>query len=233
MTPAVSDLLRAHFTASHWLRGAVALAMCAPLGAAWAQTVNLAGVSGDKALLVVDGAPPKFVATGQSHAGVKLLRVTGNDAMVEANGQTMLLKLGETPGNVTTASAGASTGKGHKVVLTADSQGHFQSLGSINGQTVNFMVDTGATWVILGQAEAQRIGLKTQQGNRVRVNTANGTVDGHEHRLDKVRLGDAEVRDVKAVVLPQPMPFVLLGNSFLTRFQMVRVNDQMTLERKP
>ena len=121
----------------------------------------------------------------------------------------------------------------YKVVLTADSQGHFQSLGSINGQTVNFMVDTGATWVILGQAEAQRIGLKAQQGSRVRVNTANGTVDGHEHRLDKVRLGDAEVRDVKAVVLPQPMPFVLLGNSFLTRFQMVRVNDQMTLERKP
>ena len=233
MTPAASDLFQARYVAFKGLRAALALALCTHLTAAWAQSVNLAGVSGDKALLVVDGAPPRFVATGQSHAGVKLLRVTGNEATVQVNGQAMLLKLGETPASVTAAATGSSAGKGHKVVLTADSQGHFQSLGSINGQTVNFLVDTGATWVILGQAEAQRIGLKAQSGNRVRVNTANGTVEGHEHRLDKVRLGDAEVRDVKAVVLPQPMPFVLLGNSFLTRFQMVRVNDQMTLERKP
>jgi aspartyl protease family protein len=233
VTPAASDLFQARFVAFKGLRAALAFALCTHLMAAWAQSVNLAGVSGDKALLVVDGAPPRFVATGQSHAGVKLLRVTGNEATVQVNGQAMLLKLGETPANVTAPSTGGSAGNGHKVVLTADSQGHFQTLGSINGQTVNFLVDTGATWVILGQAEAQRIGLKAQPGNRVRVNTANGTVEGHEHRLDKVRLGDAEVRDVKAVVLPQPMPFVLLGNSFLTRFQMVRVNDQMTLERKP
>jgi aspartyl protease family protein len=214
-----------------WRHAFVTLLLCMPVAHAAAQSVNLAGVAGDKALLVVDGATPKFVAAGQSHAGVKLLQVAGNEARVEVNGQTLLLRLGETPAHVTTAPS-ARPG-GNRVVLTADSQGHFQSLGSINGQTVNFLVDTGATWVILGQAEAQRIGLKAQQGTRVRVNTANGTVDGHEHRLDRVRLGDAEVRDVKAVVLPQPMPFVLLGNSFLTRFQMVRVNDQMTLERKP
>lgn len=214
-----------------WCRAFITLMLCMPVAHAGAQSVNLAGVAGDKALLVVDGAPPKFVATGQSHAGVKLLQVVGNEARVEVNGQTLLLRLGETPARVTTAPS-ARPG-GNRVVLTADSQGHFQSLGSINGQAVNFLVDTGATWVILGQAEAQRIGLKTLQGNRVRVNTANGTVDGHQHQLDRVRLGDTEVRDVKAVVLPQPMPFVLLGNSFLTRFQMVRVNDQLTLERKP
>jgi aspartyl protease family protein len=37
---------------------------------------------------------------------------------------------------------------------------------------------------------------------------------------------------VGAIVLPQPMPYVLLGNSFLSRFQMQRSNDQMTLERR-
>jgi aspartyl protease family protein len=47
-----------------------------------------------------------------------------------------------------------------------------------------------------------------------------------------VRLGDAEVSDVTAVILPQQMPYVLLGNSFLTRFQMQRDNDQMTLQRR-
>jgi aspartyl protease family protein len=45
-------------------------------------------------------------------------------------------------------------------------------------------------------------------------------------------VGEAQVYDVPAIVLPQSMPFVLLGNSFLTRFQMQRNNDQMTLERR-
>lgn len=207
--------------------------LCAPLAHAWAQSVNLAGVSGDKALLVIDGAPPKFVATGQSHAGVKVLHVAGGEAKVEVKGQALLLKLGETPANVTTAPSAQAASNGSKVVLTADSRGHFMSLGSINGQTVNFMVDTGATVVALGQAEALRIGLKTRQGNRVQMSTANGVIEVYEYRLDKVRLGDTEVRDVTAVVVPQPMPHVLLGNSFLMRFQMLRVNDQLTLERKP
>jgi aspartyl protease family protein len=47
-----------------------------------------------------------------------------------------------------------------------------------------------------------------------------------------VRVGEATVYSVPAVVLPQPMPFVLLGNSFLSRFQMKRQNDQLTLERR-
>ena len=47
-----------------------------------------------------------------------------------------------------------------------------------------------------------------------------------------MRLGDVEVFDVDAVVTPQAMPFVLLGNSYLNRFQIKRENDQMTLERR-
>lgn len=64
------------------------------------------------------------------------------------------------------------------------------------------------------------------------MQTANGTVVGHQLKLQRVRLGDAEINDVAAVVLPQAMPYVLLGNSFLNRFQMQRDNDQMTLQRR-
>jgi len=194
-----------------------------------AQGVSLAGVSGDKALLVIDGSAPRFVATGQTMAGVKVLSVTGTQATVERDGQTLRLTLGEQPVHLTST----PTPSGRRVVMTADGQGHFKSLGSINGQSVTFLVDTGATWVALGQADAARIGLKSHAGQRVRVGTANGQIDGTEHQLDRVRLGDVEVRNVKAVVLPQPMPYVLLGNSFLSHFQMIRLNDQLTLERKP
>ena len=62
--------------------------------------------------------------------------------------------------------------------------------------------------------------------------TANGVAQGWRLKLASVRVGDVEVYDVDAIVMPQAMPFVLLGNSFLTRFQMKRDNDQMTLDKR-
>ena len=60
----------------------------------------------------------------------------------------------------------------------------------------------------------------------------NGVAQGWRMRLDSVRVGDVELRGVDAIVTPQPMPYVLLGNSFLNRFQMRRDGDQMVLIRR-
>ena len=103
----------------------------------------------------------------------------------------------------------------------------------INGKgPFRFMVDTGASSVALGMAEAERIGLAYRSGQPVRIGTANGVVQGWRIKLASVRIGDVEVYEVDAVVTPQGMPFVLLGNSYLNRFQMRRDNDQMVLERR-
>lgn len=64
------------------------------------------------------------------------------------------------------------------------------------------------------------------------MNTANGVAQGYRLRLDSVRVGDVEVRDIDAIVSQQPMPFVLLGNSFINRFSMRRDAEQMVLERR-
>jgi aspartyl protease family protein len=64
------------------------------------------------------------------------------------------------------------------------------------------------------------------------MSTANGVTMGYRVKLGSVRVGDVEVYDIDAVVSPQPMPYMLLGNSFLTRFQMIRENDQMTLVKR-
>jgi hypothetical protein len=55
---------------------------------------------------------------------------------------------------------------------------------------------------------------------------------GFQVKLDSVRVGEVEVLNVDAVVMPQAMPLMLLGNSFLNRFQMLRDNDQLTLTKK-
>ena len=64
------------------------------------------------------------------------------------------------------------------------------------------------------------------------MSTANGDATGLRIRLNSVRVGEVEVFDADAVVTPQPMPFLLLGNSFLTRFQMKRENNLMMLDKR-
>lgn len=197
---------------------------------AWTQSVALSGVAGPQALVVIDGAAPKFLSSGQTHQGVKLLSVQGDTAVVEVSGQRQALRVGDAP--VSVGPQRTQDPEHQRTVLTADSQGHFMPLGYINGRAVRFMVDTGATVVILSESDAQRIQLKYEQGQKVKVNTANGGAIGYQVTLDSVKVGEALVYAVPAIVLPQTMPYVLLGNSFLTRFQMQRQNDQLTLERR-
>ena len=104
--------------------------------------------------------------------------------------------------------------------------------GTINGRATQFLVDTGATMVSMGASDADRLGLNYKAGQRGFSSTANGMAPAWRIKLSSVRLGEVEIFDVDALVSPQPMPFVLLGNSFLTRFQMKRENDQMVLERR-
>lgn len=200
-------------------------------GPALAQQVALSGVAGGKALITIDAAAPRFLSPGQAHQGVKLLSMQGDTAQLEINGQRQTLRVGDAPVNVGKVQGSAATGA-QRVVLTADTQGHFMPPGQINGRQVQFMVDTGATQVVLSESDAKRINLKYELGRKVSVSTANGVVVGHQIRLDSVRIGVAQVYEVNAIVLPQPMAYVLLGNSFLSRFQMQQANGQLTLERR-
>lgn len=193
------------------------------------QTVTMSGSMGDKALLVINGTP-RTVAVGASFQNVKVVSVGPNDAVVELDGKRVPLQLGGAPVNL---GGRASEGGGSTIVLSASDGGHFFAAGSINGKAVRFVVDTGATSIALGEDDADRIGLKYRQGQRVLMNTANGQVVAHRVSLDVVRVGDVQVYNVDAVVSPQSMGVVLLGNSFLGRFSMRREADTMTLQRRP
>ena len=197
-------------------------------GAALAQTVSLSGSFGDKALLIIDGAP-RTVATGATVQGVKLLGMSGGDALVEVKGQRLKLLLGGAQVNIGGAPA---AGGGTQVVLPVGSGGHFFGAGSINGKAVRFLVDTGATYVSMGANEAERLGIDYRVGAPGTTRTANGPMAAWRVTLASVRLGDVQVYNVEALVGQAPMEQVLLGNSFLTRFQMKRENDTLTLSKR-
>ena len=193
-----------------------------------AQQAALVGVLGGKALLVIDGKPPRTLGAGDSASGIKVVSVGSDNAVVESEGSRVTLRLGDTPVHVNNGGGGGK----QRIVLRSDARGHFVSSGLINGQVMRYMVDTGATLVAISQSEAARMGVKYQDGQQVMIGTGNGNVVAHRIRLDSVRAGEIELRNVDAVVLPQSMPYVLLGNSFLNAFQMSRTNDEMVLERK-
>jgi aspartyl protease family protein len=195
-----------------------------------APSVALSGTIGSKAIVIVGSSAPKTVAPGETYQGVKVVSVNGDQAVVDVGGKRQTLRVGDAPISVG-AGAGGS-GKGNKITMNAGSGGHFMSQGSINGKAVQFMVDTGATTIAMGVSEAERVGLNYKNGTPVNMRTANGVAQGYKLTLDSVRVGDVEVFGVEAVVTPQSMPFVLLGNSFLTRFQMKRENEVMVLERR-
>ncbi len=200
-----------------------ALALCG--GAAFAQAVALTGTMGQRALLVIDGQP-QVLAVGDAARGVKLLALDGDRARVDVKGQVLQLRVGTAP--VSVGSIGGNVGR--EIVMTAGPGGHFVSDGSINGRAVRFMVDTGATMISMSPGEATRLGIDWQRGERGYANTANGAIAVYRVNLRSVRVGDVEINNVDASVGAAQMPFVLLGNSFLSRFSMRRDSDVMRLE---
>ena len=206
-----------------------AFALLGGLAAAQSGSVMLTGTIGSRAILIVNGGAPKTVAVGETYQGVRVVSVLPDQAQVEMGGQRVGLRM-DSP--VSVGGGGGSRATGSRIVLPVDGRGHFMTAGAINGRPVSFMLDTGATTVALSAADAQRIGLDFEKGQPVRMNTANGVTQGFRVRLSSVRVGDVEVYDVEAIVSPQPMPHVLLGNSFISRFSMRRDADQMVLEKR-
>ncbi len=208
---------------------ASATGLALPAAVAKGPSVALAGQMGSKALLVIDGEPVTL-AVGDSARGVRLLQLSADAAVVERDGQRSTVRSGAAP---VTVGGGVPGGGAREVVIPVGAGGHFVTGGSINGRPVRFMVDTGATLVALGRAEAERLGIDLRNAETGLSQTAGGVVRVQLVRLGSVKVGDVELYNVPGVVVPGEMPQVLLGNSFLSRLQMRRENDLLRLELKP
>ena len=122
---------------------------------------------------------------------------------------------------------------GRRVALARGEDGHFHATLRINGRDVRFLVDTGATQIVLSQSDARRIGLDPARlVFSSPAITANGTIFSAPVMLDEVALGPFIDRDVAATVNGGPLPASLLGMRYLDRFARVAVEgDRMVLER--
>ncbi len=114
---------------------------------------------------------------------------------------------------------------GGEVRLQAGDGGHFYSDIDVNGRTINAVVDTGATGVALSYEDARTIGIRLDESDfTMESRTANGTAKIAPITLDRVQIGDIEVRDVEAFVAEKGKLFqTLLGMSFLRRLSRIDI----------
>lgn len=210
------------------LAAAVAVAAAFAAGAARATDVNVIGLFPGKAVVVIDRGAPKTLAVGQRTAeGVVLLSADSRSATFEIDGRRQTLEMGrhfETAAQTT----------GHaKVVLSPDDRGHFVTQGTVNGMSVRFLVDTGATYVTLPASEARRLGIDLEKARRGVSSTANGNVAVYLVSLDSLKVGDIMLYNVPAVVNGGAgLDVALLGMSFLNRMDMRADGPNLVLEKK-
>ena len=123
---------------------------------------------------------------------------------------------------------------GRSLDIPRDARGHFQTDGHIDGQRINFMVDTGASVVALNETSAARFGLRPLRGDyNAKVSTANGTIKAARARIPVMDVGGLVVRDVEAMVLPdEALSENLLGLSFLSKLKRFEYADgRLVLEQ--
>jgi aspartyl protease family protein len=204
-----------------------ALALLVAVTPAWALDVQLIGTFGDQAaVLSIDGGEPKTVRAGQKFGPVSVISVAKDRATVEIEGKRRTLQRGQHYTSKTASDDRQST------VLAADGRGHFIADGTINGGSVRFILDTGATSIALPAADAVRLGLDYRKGRPGTILTANGPAPAWRVTLDSVRVGGIELQNVDALVLEQGLDIALLGMTFLNRVEMFRSGETMTLKRR-
>jgi len=118
-------------------------------------------------------------------------------------------------------------GTASEVILQRDLSGHYRAEAFINGTKTNILVDTGATDVAISRQFAERLGITSITATRTQ--TANGETVAYMIRLDSVKLGGIEEKNVSAIIVNNLSTDMLLGMSFLNRMDVRLHQGIMTI----
>lgn len=199
-----------------------------PAAATAATKISVVGLFKDTAIVVIDGNRRLLRSGDTSPEGVTLVSADSKEAVLEVDGERKRYGLGgqiggtfEKPDQVT-------------VRIWPTPNRMYTVLGSINGYPVDFIVDTGATLVSLSGREARRLGIDYRVvGTPSRSSTASGIAKIYLVNLDRVKVGDIELRNVRGAVHDGDFPpATLLGMSFLSRLNMRQDGPVLELQKK-
>jgi aspartyl protease family protein len=179
----------------------------------------------DAAVLKIDGER-KMLRAGQAYKGVTLVAAHSRTATLEVDGETM--ELGTSRRIVTHYESAES----QVVNIPRDALLQYQTSATINGRSVQVLVDTGANVVALNSRQAQALGVDYSAGRPGRVETASGSVNAWVVTLRSVDVGGIRVDNVQASVVEGDFPStILLGMTYLRHVKMQETDGVLSLSR--
>ncbi|WP_144391910.1 retropepsin-like aspartic protease family protein [Pleionea sediminis] len=197
-------------------------------------SIHVQGLFKNTAIVKINGVDRVLKVGKVSPEGVELRSANSREAIILFKGKERRLTMGSS------ASIGFNAASEEEkdvvsskmVTLSRQLDGMFHASGTINGTSVNFLVDTGASTIAMNHLTANRIGIPYRvKGNEISVVTASGVVEAYRVYLDKVRIGDLVVNNIEGAVLVGEQPDkVLLGMSFLNKFKMQQNGNQLVIE---
>jgi aspartyl protease family protein len=193
------------------------------------SNVRVVGLFPNAAVLSIDGQRTLVKAGQTGPQGIKVVSADSRSAVLSIDGVRSTHTLSRDYG-----SGGFATPEKRRLTISKGAAGHYWVTGSVNGNSVPFMVDTGASTIAMNAAQAQRLGLDFKNtGTPVMVSTASGTEQAWRVYLNSVKLGAIEVLGVDAMVLDSTFPQdVLLGMSFLSRVSWREEQGALIVEAK-
>ena len=196
--------------------------------AAAVTKVTVVGLFKDTAIVVIDGTRQLLRSGDTSPEGVTLISADSKEAVLEIDGEQKRYGLGGQIGGTYKKPDQVS------VRIWPTPNRMYAVLGSINGYPVDFIVDTGATLVSLSGRQARRLGIDYRVvGTPSQSSTASGIAKIYLVNLDRVKVGDIELRNVGGAVHDGDFPpATLLGMSFLSRLNMRQEGQVLELQTK-
>jgi aspartyl protease family protein len=192
------------------------------------EKLEVQGLFSNKAVLMVDGKRHVIAVGETSPEGVKVISANSRGAVLEVDGKQKQYNLGS---SVSTTFAKR---KSQKETIFINSGGMYMTFGNINGRTVRFLVDTGASAISMNTDQAKKLGIRYDKiGVPAGVSTASGFVDAYRVRLKSVSVGKITETNVEAFVIDGQHPGpILLGMTFLGRLSVEHSGNSMTLLQK-
>jgi len=179
-------------------------------------------------VLTIDGERVTLKTNQVSPQGVKMISANTKSTVLEIDGQQKTYQMG------TTISTSFTQREEISEQIIFDKHGMFKSHGSINGQSVALLVDTGATSVAMSEKDARKLGIQYRiDGQETRTSTASGIAKAWRVKLKTVRLGQLVERNVEGVVVEGNYPrIILLGMTFLNRMKVEKEGNKMIITKK-
>lgn len=212
-----------------WISWASALIILINTPLVWSDTLNIVvvGLFSDQAVLTINEQQHLLKVGNTSPEGVKLISATSQSAIIEVAGVQKKYFLGSRIGGHFAPAAE------QPMVSVWPNKGMYLTVGSVNGYSVDFLIDTGASAIAFNAATARRLGLEYLNAPAGMAQTASGIEKVYQITLDHVQIGGIRLHNIGAMVLDGPYPErALLGMTFLGQVEISRTNERMDLKKK-